>query len=85
MKLKLIFGAAFTLLGLAVGFGGYAEARFYEARFPSVAQLQFALNARPGAQIPAKEVEANGKYWTAWYVGAHAIGGGRYSIIIQLR
>lgn len=52
--------------------------------YPSVAQLQQALNAYPGARIPP-QVIANGRVWTGYYVGAVAVGGGRYSVIIQLR
>lgn len=64
--------------------GAYAVHAHWST-YPSVAQLQAALNAYPGAQIPAKEVVMNGHVWTAYYVEARAIGGGRYSVIIQLR
>lgn len=52
--------------------------------YPTVSQLQQALNAYPGAKLPP-QVMANGRVWTGYYVGAKAIGGGRYSIIIELK
>lgn len=52
--------------------------------YPSVQQLQQALNAYPGAKLPP-QVMANGRVWTGYYVGAKAIGAGRYSIIIELK
>lgn len=53
-------------------------------RFPSVVQLQVALDARPGAQLP-REFFANGRVWTAWYMGAKDVGGGEYDVRIKLR
>lgn len=76
MKLFLAFVVG-VLVCLAL------SARSMTPFYPSVEQLQSALNARPGTQFP-RELYANDKIWTAWYVGAKSIGGGRYVVIVQL-
>lgn len=72
------------LVGFVVGYFVMQEAAQPAEIYPSVAQLQAALNAGPGARLPP-QVIANGRVWTGYYVGAKEIGHGRYSIIIELR
>jgi hypothetical protein len=80
---KLILGSvAIVCLGLFVG--RYSQAADI---YPSIAQLQAALNATPGTRLPPQvpQIIANGRVWTGYYVGAKDIGHGRYSVIIELR
>ena len=83
---KIICGviAALVLFG-----SGFAEATHYyggqySSAYPSVQQLEAGLNLYPGAMLP-KEIEANGFVYTAWYLSARPVGGGRYAVMVQLR
>lgn len=84
IEIAIIILAALGMAALALHKAAAASYRYLSA-YPSVGQLQQVLNAYPGAQIPAKEIVMNNHVWTAWYVSARAIGGGRYAVIIQLR
>lgn len=81
----MVISLAFLALVAIVVRNARAAPYRYTRSYPSVVQLQQVLNAYPGAQIPAKELVMNNHVWTAWYVGARALGSGRYAVIIQLR
>jgi hypothetical protein len=88
MKVRQIDPVALLAVGIAVialaMIAVWNTAWSQPSLYPSIAQLQQALNATPGAQLP-REIDANGRVWTAWYVGARTMGGGRYAVIVQLR
>ena len=83
-ELALILAA---IVMLAVIMIRNSHARAAERLYPSIGQLQAALNARLGERLPPQvpQIIANGRAWTGYYVGAKEIGPGRYSIIIELR
>lgn len=51
--------------------------------FPSVKEIEAALNLYPGARIP-QDFLIRGERYHAEYVGAEARRGGQYAIIVKL-
>lgn len=62
----------------------WAAQSFGASAYPTVAQLEQAMNAYPGARIPP-QVMANGRVWTGYYVAAKEVGGGVYIVTIKLK
>jgi hypothetical protein len=52
--------------------------------FPTVQELESALHAQRGGEIPKQVVTQYGVF-TGYYLGATDRGGGRYSVELQLR
>lgn len=77
----LLVVIAASLLGLTL------RSAFPANLYPTVAQLQGALQATPGTRLPPQvpQIIANGRLWTGYYVGTKDIGHGRYSVTIELR
>jgi hypothetical protein len=53
------------------------------SEFPSVKQLESALDLYPSARIP-KDLLIAGERYHAEYVGAEARRGGQYAIVVKL-
>ncbi|MGD0024766.1 MAG: hypothetical protein ABSC37_09100 [Xanthobacteraceae bacterium] len=51
--------------------------------FPSVKEIEAALNLYPGARIP-QDLLIGGERYHAEYVGAEARRGGQYAIVVKL-
>lgn len=53
--------------------------------FPSVLELQHALQIYPGTQLPRDVQAPSGQIFHAYVVGGSYLGNGKYSAIIELR
>lgn len=76
----------FSLWLVACGFWFLTSGFWYAdaARgFPSVKEIEAALNLYPGARIP-QDFLIRGARYHAEYVGAEARRGGQYAIIVKL-
>lgn len=75
--------ATVILIGLSI----YARSADAASSYPSVAQLQAALNAQPGARLPPQvpQIIANGHVWIGYYIGTKDNGHGRYTVTLELR
>lgn len=75
------------LLGALIGSFLMQKAAQPAALYPTVAQLQAALQATPGTRLPPQvpQIIANGRVWTGYYVGTKDNGHGLYTVTIQLR
>lgn len=53
--------------------------------YPSVADLERGLSLSAGVQLP-KDIQADGgQIFHSYYLGARALGSGRYSITVELK
>ncbi len=71
---------AIAIFGVALLFGHHSHAR---SIFPSVHELQVALNLVPGQPLP-KLVVIDGAVFQPIYKRAEDRGGGEYSVVVKL-
>lgn len=76
MKTVLII----TILAAALLFGHHAHSR---SVFPSISQLEIALNLIPGQPLP-KLVVVDGRVFQPKYVRAEVRNNGEYAVIVKL-
>lgn len=71
-----------TLLGALLGLPFIGKA-FASAKYPSVQELESGLSLTPGGTLP-RGVIAEGRGWSAVYVGSRYVGDGEYEVKIRL-
>ena len=53
--------------------------------YPSVADIEASFHFSPGTQLPRDVQAPDGTIYHSYYLSGHELGGGRYSVQVELR